>query len=84
MIKEITKQELEDKYADFLTVGRLKKFIEEHNLTDDAKVLIQRVEDVYLKEEGEHLPGVFSQYRPAWSAVKYKDEQNILFIDLHS
>jgi hypothetical protein len=33
-----------------LTVGKLKKFIEEHNLPDDAPVLIERIEDVYFEK----------------------------------
>jgi len=44
---------LEDlsKYKDYLTVGKLKKFLEEHpELPDDANVLIQRVEDVYYED----------------------------------
>ena len=46
---------LEDlsKYKDYLTVGKLKKFLEEHpELPDDANVLIQRVEDRYYEEHG--------------------------------
>ncbi|NBP66305.1 MAG: hypothetical protein EBU66_16850 [Bacteroidetes bacterium] len=46
---------LEDlsKYKDYLTVGKLKKFLEEHpELPDDANVLIQRVEDRYYEENG--------------------------------
>lgn len=45
-----------------LTVGKLKKFIEENNIPDDALVLIQRVEDFYFEKnnwkvylkEGQH------------------------------
>jgi hypothetical protein len=137
----------------FLTVGRLKKFIEENNLPDDAPVVVQRIEDryyegndisgmlgcpdtedgiyppgsksqgwgVYLKEgdtyhnvktmnvrmkeelirrkNGE--PGKFpkiddpekyieelndqlkDQYHPIWSPVFYRDDKDILFLDLH-
>ena len=46
---------LEDlsKYKDYLTVGKLKKFLEEHpELPDDANVLIQRVEDRYYEKNG--------------------------------
>ena len=42
--------EIEDlsRYKDYLTVGRLKKFLEQHpELPDDALVLTQRVEDRY-------------------------------------
>ena len=39
-------------YEHYCTVGRLREFLEEHNLPDDAKVFIQRVEDVYFEENG--------------------------------
>lgn len=137
----------------FLTVGQLKKFIEENNLPDNAPVVVQRIEDryyegndisgmggcsdtedgiyppgskaqgwgVYLKEgdayhnvktmnvrmkeeltrrkNGE--PGKFpriddpekyvqelndelkDQYHPIWSPVLYRDDKDILFLDLH-
>ena len=117
------------RYKDCLTVGRLKKFLEQHpELPDDSLVLTQRVEDRYyekngwgvvLKEghhyhmvkthnirmeeeirrrkNGEHPkydmedPSKFieeltddlkDQYHPAWSCVKYKDDDN-LYLDLH-
>ena len=41
------------KYEDYLTVGKLKKFLEENpELPDDSLVLIQRVEDKYYEENG--------------------------------
>ena len=97
--KEITKEDLKT-YNHFLTVGGLKKFLNDHPLPDDAPVLIQRIEDVYyekhnwgvLSKQGEHTffdkDGTINkqsmeQYHPAWSCVKYKDEDDILFIDLH-
>lgn len=33
-----------------LTVGELLKFIREHNLPQDGKVLVERVEDVYFEK----------------------------------
>jgi hypothetical protein len=43
--------EKEDLFKGYtLTVGKLKKFIEEHNLPDDAPVLIERIEDVYFEK----------------------------------
>ena len=100
-MKEITKEELKNKYQEFLTVGKLKEFINSHNLPDDAKVLIQRGEDVYYEkhgwgvylEEGEHTfrddlgnfnKSSLEQYHPAWCCVKYEDEDEMLFIGLHS
>ena len=116
-------------YKDYLTVGKLRKYLEQHpELPDDANVLIQRVEDKYyekngwgvvLKEgyhyqmnkthnirmeeeirrrkNGEHpkyetedpsalimelTDDLKEQYHPAWSCLKYKDDDN-LYIDLH-
>jgi hypothetical protein len=116
-------------YSNNLTVGDLKKFIEKHNLPDDAKVMIQRVEDkyfekndwgVYLKEGywyhtasqlNENMKAeaqrrelgmepeysvkdpwsqvveiddtLKEQYHPAWGCVRYGDDTDLLFIDLH-
>ena len=40
-------------YKDYLTVGKLRKFLEEHSeLPDDALVLTQRVEDKYYEKNG--------------------------------
>lgn len=111
-----------------LTVGDLKRFINENNLSDDAIVVIQRVEDryyekcgwkVYLKEgyyskhmrewnediesgkyldkdefsdldeeilkpyNEEQIKNSMEQYSPAWCCVNYKEDKEILFIDLH-
>ena len=99
-IKEITKEELINRYQYYLTVSRLKEFLNEHNLPDNAKVVIQRVQDVYYEKhnwgvylkEGEHtfkdeegniVKESLEQYHPAWCCVKYKDEDDVLFIDLH-
>lgn len=128
-IKKVIEIEDLSRYKDYLTVGRLKKFLEQHpELPDDALVLTQRVEDRYyekngwgvvLKEgyhyhmskennirmeeeirrrkNGEHPkydmedPSKFieeltddlkEQYHPAWSCLKYKDDDN-LYLDLH-
>ncbi len=98
-LKEITKEDLMT-YKHHLTVGDLKEFLYKYNLPSDAKVLIQRVEDVYYEkhewgvyfkeglhtfkdEEGNIVKESLEQYHPAWGCVKYNDEDNILFIDLH-
>lgn len=61
-ITELSKEELENNYKQFLTVGELKEFLYKNNLPNDAKVMIQRVKDVYYErhnwkvylKEGEH------------------------------
>ena len=99
-IKEITKNELVNRYEHFLTVGDLKAFLNKHNLPDNAKVVVQRVEDVYYEkhnwgvylkesehtlkdEQGNVVKESLEQYHPAWCCVKYRDEDDLLFIDLH-
>ena len=98
-MREITKSDIKN-YQDYLNVGELKDFIKKHNIPDNSRVLVQRIEDVYyekhnwgvhLKEgenafkddKGDLVKESLEQYHPAWSCVKYKDEDNILFIDLH-
>lgn len=36
----------------YMTVGTLKKFIEKHDVPDDALVVVQRVEDFYYEDHG--------------------------------
>lgn len=50
MVREITKEELKKEYKSFMTVGELKEFISERNINDDAKILVQRVEDIYYEK----------------------------------
>ena len=86
-MKVITKEEIKEYLG--LTVGELKEFINKHNLPDDAKVLIERVEDKYYENHGWGVylkDGIWDykiQYHPALSCVKYVDENENLFIDLH-
>lgn len=58
-LRILTRKDVLDKRYHTLTVGKLKKFFEKHNMPDDAVVVVQRVEDryyqnnnwgVYLKE----------------------------------
>ena len=98
--KVIEKEELSNGYNDYLTVGDLKKFLNKHNLPESAKVLVQRVEDVYYEkhswgvylkkgmhtfkdDEGNIVKSSMETYHPAWCCVKYNDEDDVLFIDLH-
>lgn len=126
--KELSKEDLMSYHeSHYLTVGRLKEFIKEYELTDDSLVVVQRVEDiyyenhkwgVYLKEgesahsckswnediKGEYLDAEryprlvgkelkpftekeirqsMEQYSPIFSCVRYTDDKDILFLDLH-
>lgn len=49
-MKEITKEELDEGFERYLTVGKLLDYIEKYNISRDAKVLTQRVEDVYYNK----------------------------------
>ena len=45
--------DLKGKYEYYLTIGKLRKFLQEHpELPDYALVLTQRVEDVYYEQHG--------------------------------
>lgn len=94
---EITKQELIDGYKTSLTVGDLRDIIAKSGLPDTAKVLIQRVEDVYyekhnwnvLYKEGEHTfkddsGGVVKESLEQYHPASwcYSDD-DMFFIDLH-
>lgn len=45
---QIDKKDIK-KYSHHLTVGQLKEFLDEHNLPDDAIVMVQRIEDRYFE-----------------------------------
>lgn len=100
VLKEITKEELYEKYKDYLTVGELKEFLSKNNIPNDARVLIQRVEDVYYEKHrwgiylkkgdnsfadinGNIVKESLEQYHPAWCCVKYNDEDDVIFINMH-
>ena len=88
----MTSQEAKERYGtngNFLTVGQLKKKLEEY--PDDALVVAQRVEDFYYEKNGwktikkpdYFLEGVISEYTPVWSVCHYKDDKDCLYLDLH-
>jgi hypothetical protein len=90
--KAETREHFIERYGHYMTVDMLLKFIEKYNIPKTAKVMIQRVEDVYyenhgwkvLEKEGGWPPETVNEYHPAWSPVHYKDENgDFLFIDLH-
>lgn len=110
MCKNLTKEDvLKFKYV--LTVGQLRKFIEKHNISDDAPILVQRIEDVYFDKHNwptyrkhtfestmmidswdncskvrltdAELESYKSDYIPTNQPVYYKEDKEILFIDLH-
>lgn len=80
-----------------MTVGWLKKFIEENNIPDDSEILVERVHDVYYTKYGWSKTSVFkdndmsldtgdesfkTEYHPIWCPVKYRGD-NRLYLDLH-
>lgn len=80
-----------EKWKDWLTVGRLKKIIED--MPDDALVLAQRVEDVYFDKYGwkglkrpcleypDDIEG--DQYLNVWYGLRYKKIDEHLYLTLH-
>ena len=85
----MTSKEFKDKHKHYLTVGQLKKQLEDY--PDDALVVAERVEDVYYEEHGwqtlkkpNHLlPEYNNEYSPVWSPVTYPDDKECFYLDLH-
>lgn len=48
----LTEKEVTEKFTQHLTVGNLKKSIERYKIPDEAKVVVQRIEDVYYEKHG--------------------------------
>lgn len=48
----ITTDDLSSKYEHHLTIGLLKKLINDYNLPDDGKILVERVHDCYFERNG--------------------------------
>lgn len=83
------REELVTKYKHHLCVGQLLDFIEDNQISKDAIIVSQRIEDSYFEQrswdvyEKKQDTGI-TQYHPIWSPVAYKDEgNNILFLDSH-
>lgn len=88
LTNKMPKEELVNGYQHFLTVGKLKEFLAEHDLPDNAKVVIERIEDAYYENNNwsvyeKDTDMGKAQYTPAWCAVRYQDDKDLLFIDLH-
>jgi len=60
--KTHTSEEIRKEWTHYFTVGQLKKLLAENNIPDDAKIFIQRVEDVY-----------FEKYN--WGTVKIESDE---------
>ena len=51
-MKKLSREELSNQHH-FLSVGDLKKFLRDNpDLTDDAPVVVERIEDIYFKNNG--------------------------------
>lgn len=86
----MTPKEFKEKHEHYLTVGTLKKYLEEY--PDHALVVAQRVEDVYyekhgwttLKKPNPMYPDFDNEYTAVWSPVLLKeDREDIFYLDLH-
>lgn len=78
-----------------MTVKELRVFLASNNISDDAEVFVQRVEDVYFEKHGwetikkpeaffhgrSEYPHINEYFKP-WCCVKYKEDNN-LYIDAH-
>ena len=83
----------EDLCKHSLTAGELLDFIHDNHIPYSAPVMIQRIEDAYYKRNGwgvllkdqnlgDDMPWK-TFYSQAWACARYKDDQDVLFIDLH-
>lgn len=87
-LHKLTKEEIRENYGYYLTVGQLRKAIE--NLPDDANVVVERVEDVYYEKYGwatlpipnDLQPDCDDEYHPATCAWTEEDKQ-LLYIAMH-
>ena len=85
----MTPKEYKAKHKDYLTVGRLKEYLEEY--PNDALVVCQRVEDRYYEQNGWQTlkkPDPMDkdwqhEYSAVWSPVIYKDDKDVFYLDLH-
>lgn len=93
---KITPERLKD--YDCLTVGQLLQIIEDNNLSKDAKILVERVEDVYFEKHGWEVYTRFgdNSYRKEDGTIEeesldqfhpahyaFKESENILCIIQH-
>ena len=78
-----------ERYQDYLTVGELKKYIS--GMPSDAKVLIQRVKDVYFEKHGwetlkrpcPDYPLDVDEYIPVWYCLSYDYIDGNLYLTPH-
>ena len=56
-----------------MTVGWLKKFIEENNIPDDAQIFVERVEDIYYEKHGWSKTSVFKENDIYYDMKQYKE-----------
>ena len=73
-IREITKEELKNCHS--LTVGRLREYLDPEKYPKLKGKELKPYTEEQIKES-------MDQYTPAWCPVKYNDEDDVLFIDLH-
>lgn len=74
-------------FEGYMTVGQLRKLLSDNTIPDDAKIMVERVEDVYFESNGwktlkseNYLLGYPEEYVPAfWCS----ERMGMLFINLH-
>jgi hypothetical protein len=82
-------KEYKEKYKHYLTVGQLKKQLEDY--PEDALVVAERVEDKYYEKYGWTTlkkadlinPEWNNEYSAVWSPVTYGDDKECFYLDLH-
>jgi len=79
------------KFVQFLNNGYVYNQYKKHNdkiysgelLNKENYPDIEEGSDILKKVSEEELEKMKTQYHPAWSCVNYKDDKDLLFIDLH-
>lgn len=70
--QEVSREELLNRFKDYMTVADFKKSIERYGIKDTAKVVVQRVEDFYYENNNW---GVYLQEGDAYWQMKNSNEQ---------
>jgi len=86
-LKQLSKASLKKGFFR-LTLGELKKHAEQNGISDDAVIMVERVEDHYYETGGwgvytKKAGGIKTEYTPATVSVCYPNEKDLLFIHLH-
>ena len=67
--KTHTSEEMKNICKDYFTVGQLRELLKDTDIPDDAKIFVQRAEDVYFEKYG-------------WSTIKMENDEYYMNMNL--